>query len=137
VEVVKRELPTLPELGATRAERAEAVLTGGLRIEVTIDPALQEVAAAAVREALRDPAGPTGAVEQFDVASQARRQPGSAFKPFVAVAVLEAGLPVTTLLDGDGPMVLHGADGARTGRSATSIAAATGRWTCVRRLPTV
>ncbi len=36
---------------------------------------------------------------QFNRAVQARRQPGSAFKPFVYAAAMEAGLPPTTLLD--------------------------------------
>jgi penicillin-binding protein 1A len=36
---------------------------------------------------------------QFNRAVQARRQPGSAFKPFVYAAALEAGLPPTTLLE--------------------------------------
>ncbi len=36
---------------------------------------------------------------QFNRAVQSRRQPGSAFKPFVYAAALEAGLPLTTPLD--------------------------------------
>ncbi|HYB71903.1 MAG TPA: penicillin-binding protein 1A [Candidatus Sulfotelmatobacter sp.] len=40
---------------------------------------------------------------QFNRAVQSRRQPGSAFKPFVYAAAIEAGLPLTTLLD-DVPM---------------------------------
>jgi penicillin-binding protein 1A len=36
---------------------------------------------------------------QFNRAVQSRRQPGSAFKPFVYTAAIEGGLPLTTLLD--------------------------------------
>lgn len=39
------------------------------------------------------------ATSQFDRAFQARRQPGSAFKPLVYAAALESGLPVTARLE--------------------------------------
>jgi penicillin-binding protein 1A len=39
------------------------------------------------------------ATSQFDRAFQARRQPGSAFKPLVFAAALEAGLPMTARLE--------------------------------------
>ena len=38
-------------------------------------------------------------LSQFDRATQARRQPGSAFKPVVWAAALEAGIPASTLLE--------------------------------------
>jgi penicillin-binding protein 1A len=41
-------------------------------------------------------------LSQFDRATQARRQAGSAFKPFVFAAALQAGLPITTHLVGPG-----------------------------------
>jgi penicillin-binding protein 1A len=42
------------------------------------------------------------ALSQFDRATQARRQAGSAFKPFVYAAGLEAGFPISTTLVGPG-----------------------------------
>src|SRR5437899_4514665 len=41
------------------------------------------------------------ALSEFDRAIQARRQPGSAFKPIVWAAALQAGLPLSTLLATD------------------------------------
>jgi penicillin-binding protein 1A len=41
--------------------------------------------------------------EQFDLATQGRRQPGSAFKPFVLAAAFEQGLPLSLQLEGDSP----------------------------------
>ncbi len=41
-------------------------------------------------------------LSQFDRATQARRQAGSVFKPFVYAAAVEAGIPVTTRLAGPG-----------------------------------
>jgi len=49
---------------------------------------------------------------EFDRATQARRQPGSAFKPFVYAAALVQGLPPTTLL-ADSPLVLPRGDGSQ------------------------
>lgn len=104
VEYVRREL--LHELGSERLYR------GGLRIYTTLDPAAQraaEAAAASVLPAAEDPevalaavrwsdgavvaivGGRDFATEQFDLATQGRRQTGSAFKPFVLAAALEQG----------------------------------------------
>jgi penicillin-binding protein 1A len=87
-----------------------------LTVHTTLDPRMQAAAEAAVGDALtrfgaRDAVGqgalvamsPDGAVRamvggrdyarsQFNRATQAQRQPGSAFKPFVYLAGLEAGL---------------------------------------------
>ena len=41
-------------------------------------------------------------MSEFDRATQARRQPGSAFKPIVWAAALESGIPLTTVLAPDG-----------------------------------
>ncbi|HSM20343.1 MAG TPA: penicillin-binding transpeptidase domain-containing protein, partial [Hyphomicrobiales bacterium] len=94
-------------------------------VETTIDPALQAAAERALAGVLDEEgkargAGqgalvavdPTGAVKamvggrsyaqsQFNRATRAFRQPGSAFKPFVYLAALESGLtPETVRLDG-------------------------------------
>jgi len=95
-----------------------------LTVRTTLDPGLQEAAEAAVGDTLarygaKDSVSqgalvalsPDGAVRamvggrdygqsQFNRATQAQRQPGSAFKPFVYLAGLEAGLrPTDRLVD--------------------------------------
>ena len=63
------------------------------------------------------------ALSQFDRASQARRQPGSAFKPIVWAAALEAGIPASTVLDGQAAVAgwqpADHAAGGDTGRPLT------------------
>ncbi|MBI4351089.1 MAG: PBP1A family penicillin-binding protein [Elusimicrobia bacterium] len=87
----------------------------GLSVHTTLDTELQSAAARAVRQAryeaalvVLDPAngsvpalagGKDYYVSQFNRATQAMRQPGSAFKPFVYGAALEAGFTPATLLD--------------------------------------
>ncbi len=105
VEYVKRQL--IEKLGA------DAVFTGGLRVHTTLDPTLQRAAEAAVHDVLPDAADPEAALvaidprdgrvlamvggrdyatAQYNLAVQGRRQPGSAFKPFVLVAALNKGV---------------------------------------------
>ena len=105
VEYVKQEL--IAKLGS------QAVYTGGLRVYTTLRPAVQRQAEAAVASVLTAPTDPEAAVVsvipatgeivamiggrdfktgQFNLAAQGRRQPGSAFKPFVLVAALEKGV---------------------------------------------
>jgi penicillin-binding protein 1A len=105
-------------LGPTVDDRADRLFTGGLRIVTTLDPTLQRQAEAAVDAILPPDAGPsaavvatdprTGAVRalvggrdyddpddpsaRFNLATQALRQPGSAFKPVVLAAALERGV---------------------------------------------
>lgn len=102
-----------------------------LVVQTTLDPALQSMADAQVSAMLDGPArdkgieqaglvvlSPDGAVKamvggrdygqsQFNRAVQARRQPGSAFKPFVYLAGLEAGLTPDTRID-DAPITVDG-----------------------------
>ena len=111
VNYVKDEL--VARYGAGR------VFGGGLKVTTTIDLGLQLKARAAIEEVLRNPRGPaaalvaidprTGAVKamfggrnfrrsQFNLAAQAKRQPGSAFKPIVLATAMREGIsPVTEL----------------------------------------
>lgn len=105
LEYVKREL--IDRLGA------DAVFKGGLRVYTTLDPGMQKSAEAAGSKILNlstDPefalvalnyrngqvlamvGGREFATNQFNLAVQGRRQPGSAFKPFVLVRALEEGV---------------------------------------------
>ncbi len=125
VEEVKRRLLADPALGATPTDRYNAVFRGGLRIHTTLDPELQEIADAAVADVLAGD-GPYAAVAsldprtghvlalvggrdfydrhdsvaQFNLATQGRRQPGSAFKPFVLAAGIESGLGLDAVFEG-------------------------------------
>ena len=98
VEAVRREVET--EIGAEALER------GGLTIYTTLDPTLQQEAADSVEETLDESGDPSGAVasvepqngairalagqkDDFNLALDARRQPGSAFKPFVLATALK------------------------------------------------
>jgi len=110
---------------------ASTVLQGGLRVYTSIDPVKQEAAERAVADILNEPGDPaaalvaidlhTGAIvamvggpdfsrQQFNLATQGHRQPGSAFKTFVLAAAVEQGIspgqkyesgPITIELPGD------------------------------------
>jgi len=116
----------------------EALLTGGLRIYTTLDQNLQKAANMAIKRgtakwairqsknantlpqaALISMEVKTGYVRamvggtdfgksQFNRATQARRQPGSAFKPFIYAAGLEKGMTPATMLV-DEPIQFRGA----------------------------
>ena len=109
-----------PVFGGTEAERSRALFAGGLRIHTTLDPTSQADAETAVRRVLPGAAsGPAAALvaldprsgavlalvggqaygsgasgSQVDLATQARRQSGSTFKPFVLTAALQAHIPL-------------------------------------------
>src|SRR5205823_2045346 len=108
-----------PAFGATPDDRRRLLYGGGLRIQTTLDPRLQLLAQAAVAKVLvdraHDPSAAFVAIDprtgyvkayvggrdyfgsepfaKFDLASQSRRQAGSAFKPFVLAAALLQGVP--------------------------------------------
>jgi len=98
----------IEEYGAAR------VRSGGMRVYTTIKPRYQRLAEEAIRDTLSEPTDPaaalisisprTGAIRamaavvpnqpknQFNLLSQARRQPGSTFKTFVLAAAVEMGI---------------------------------------------
>ena len=93
---------------------AGQVRSGGLKVYTTIVPRYQRLAEKAIRDTLNQPTDPaaalisispkTGAIRamaavvpnrpknQFNLLSQARRQPGSTFKTFVLTAAVEQGI---------------------------------------------
>ena len=97
---------------------SEYVRSGGLSVYTTIVPRWQKAAQEAIRNTLTDPADPAAAVisidpsngairamaavipgrrnNQFNLLSQARRQPGSTFKTFVLAAAIEKGIDPDT-----------------------------------------
>lgn len=104
LEYVRQDL--IARLGSERVYR------GGLRIHTTLDPDAQRAAEAAAKAILGSSADPEVAIasvrwsdgavvavvggrdfnkEHFDLATQGKRQTGSAFKPFVLAAALEEG----------------------------------------------
>ncbi len=123
---VKNELlgPGSP-LGATYAERYAALFESGLKIYTNMVPSAQAAALSAV--AANTPANSTGfeeglasinpsngavealvggsgaAASQFNVMTQAQRQPGSGFKLFTLLAALEQGYSVNDTVDSQSP----------------------------------
>ena len=118
------------------AHETECEGGGGLDIYVTVDLEIQEAANRILRSWLpvpgqdySDPRGaPTGAIamvenhtgavlamssglpfeqEQFDLAVQGRRNPGSAFKPFVLAAYLEGGGSLQSYWDSRSPLEIE------------------------------
>ena len=97
---------------------AETVRSGGLSVYSTILPRWQRAAQEAIRETLTEPTDPAAAVisidpgngairamtavvpgrrnNQFNLLSQARRQPGSTFKTFVLAAAIDKGIDPDT-----------------------------------------
>jgi penicillin-binding protein 1A len=108
------------------AERVEA---GGLRVRTTLDPRMQTWARQAVRSVLREKTDPaaavvaidprTGAVKamvtyipdgrqmKFNLATQATRQAGSAFKTFVLATAVDQGISVYTSFNGPSSLTIE------------------------------
>lgn len=112
---------------------ADTVFKGGLRVHTTLDPRMQaaaERAAWGILDRDDDPAVALVAVEpttgairamvggkhferlRYNLATQGRRQPGSAFKPFVLAAALVQGYSLDQRIDGS-PGTLSLPDGGR------------------------
>jgi penicillin-binding protein 1A len=92
---------------------ANEVRSGGLRVHTTLSPELQRVGRAAIQEALPYPENPASAFvsidprngdvramvnstdyaeDQFNLAAQGHRQPGSTFKAFVLTTAIKQGI---------------------------------------------
>lgn len=104
------------------AQYGEAkVFNGGLEVKTTLDPAMQAQAEKAIAQTLDKPSDPYAALaavdpktgyvkalvggrdyaeEKYNIAIQGRRQPGSAFKPYVLVAALENGISPKSTFNG-------------------------------------
>ena len=118
VEYVKQEMLNDSTFGSTVSDRTNRLFQGGLRIYTTIDPKMQQSAEDAVWGTLNqagDPVGSLVAIEpstgyirvmvggkdwetkKFNLAVQAKRQPGSSFKPFVLATALEKGISISKM----------------------------------------
>lgn len=130
-EEVKQFLLDEPALGATATDRYNSLFKGGLNVYTTIDPAAQVAAEQAVVAVLPED-GPSAAlvaveprtgyvramvggrdfystsdpVARFNLATQGRRQTGSAFKPFALAAALENGFDLTSTFSGGSSIVV-------------------------------
>jgi len=120
-------------LGATTAERNNALFKGGLRIYTTIDPHLQQVAETVTKQTLKYKSDPYSAFVAVDpntgnvismvggrnffdpkdpyaklnLATKGRRQPGSSFKPFVLAAAIEHGISLNSTWFGGSRICVH------------------------------
>lgn len=130
----------------------DLVFKGGLRVYTTINTKLQADAEAAVRSVLNRPNDPDAGLVSIDprngyilamyggkdyntykynTATQGRRQPGSAFKTFVLVTALEAGIPPRRPIDASSPAniptrpVWHVSNSEGSGKGYIPISAAT------------
>jgi membrane peptidoglycan carboxypeptidase len=158
-EHAQQVLLTDPRLGATPRERRDKLLQGGLKVYTTKDPAMQQLADAAVTSGLRgaktgfgaalvamDPK--TGSVKamtdsrpydeaKFNLATDgAGRQVGSSFKVTTLGTVLQNGYSRHDQVDGSSPCTVpgFGREGTRNaegdGGIMTIDAAATGSVNC-------
>ena len=118
VEHVKQEL--IAKYGVER------VFKGGFEIFTTLDPEMQVYAENAIREVLPDPEDPAAALVaidpengyikalvggsdfsdmKFNLATQAKRQPGSTFKIFALLAAMEQGISPYMTFNPNGTVV--------------------------------
>ena len=66
VNYVRTLLREIPELGVDAEARERLVLQGGLTINTTVNPDLQQIAQSAITEVLSDPEGPQAALTSID-----------------------------------------------------------------------
>jgi membrane peptidoglycan carboxypeptidase len=66
VSYIRTLLREIPELGTTPDEREDYVLRGGLTIETTVNPDMQQIAQDAITGVLSDPGGPQSALTSID-----------------------------------------------------------------------
>ena len=130
VDAVKRELVTIKALGKNPKQRERKLYYGGLRITTTLDLEMQRTATDVIRDytsgaptaAIATVEPETGAIKaiasglgyedlEYDLPTQGRRQPGSAFKPFVYAAALQDGFPIEMSLSGKSPAYFEGVPG--------------------------
>jgi penicillin-binding protein 1A len=124
---------------------AETVRSGGLSVYTTIVPRWQRAAQDAIKQTLPNPDDPAAAIisidpangairamaaivpghsnNQFNLLSQARRQPGSTFKTFVLAAAIEKGIDPDTSYYVSAPF---------TYRPTATGSCESGTWWCVR-----
>jgi membrane peptidoglycan carboxypeptidase len=128
VDLVLRTLRTDPRLGPDERTRDRLLHEGGLTIHTTVRPELQTLARRTLAEHLDAPGDPDAAIAavdpatghvlaivgtrsydelQFDLATQARRQPGSTFKVVVLAAAIANGWRPWDVLDGDQGDIEH------------------------------
>jgi membrane peptidoglycan carboxypeptidase len=122
---VQQQLLSDARLGATPQQRRTRLLTGGLRVDTTIDPAAQARALDAIHTILPDQPPFTGALVAVDPATgyvramvagvsfdelqynlathPPGRQPGSTYKIITLAAALEAGYSPNDTLNGTSP----------------------------------
>jgi penicillin-binding protein 1A len=128
-----------------KAYGAETVRSGGLEVYTTIEPRWQQLAQRAISDTLSRKTDPAAAVvsidpangairamtaivpgrtnNQFNLLSQARRQPGSTFKTFVLAAAVERGMDPSTTYYVSAPF---------TYRPTANGNCDDGSWWCVR-----
>jgi len=156
-EVKQQLLDDPRYLGGSLEDRFNLVFNGGLSVYTTFDPAAQQQAEAAVAATLveygeGDHGGveatmalaalepDTGAVravvggpgfaqdtEEFNLATQGTRQPGSAFKTFVMVALFEQGYQPSDRVSGRGPCQIPNPGGVPDPYVANNFASSPGQ----------
>lgn len=120
IDYVKQLILDDKSFGQTNTQRANALYRGGLRIYTTIDPNLQSIAEQSAWNTLDQPNDPASALvsvepktgyikamvggrdyqsQKFNLATQALRQPGSTFKPFVLATAIENGISIDKTYD--------------------------------------